>query len=83
MPAPIRKAAETKSIFFPALVQMLMEVNTDDAEWQAEVEDYDKLASDPVSTAGSSIMRLSADLGEKTTLATCQLIVAQLSLIHI
>lgn len=55
---------------------MLMEINTDDAEWQAEVEDYDKLASDPVSTAGSSIMRLTADLGEKTTLATCQPIIA-------
>jgi len=33
MAAPIRKAPETKTVFFPALVQMLMEVTADDAEW--------------------------------------------------
>ena len=33
MAAPIRKASETKTVFFPALVQMLMEVTADDAEW--------------------------------------------------
>ena len=58
MPAPIRKAAETKTILFPAFVKMLMEVTEDEAEWLAEVEDLDKLASNPVSTAASSISRL-------------------------
>lgn len=37
---------------------MLMEVSTDDAEWLTEVEDFDKFATDPVSTACSSIARL-------------------------
>ena len=71
MPAPIRKAAETKTIFFPTLARMLMEVTEDDAEWLTEVEDVDKLASNPVSTASSSVSRLAEDLGEKTTLACC------------
>ena len=48
MPAPIRKAAETKTVLFPALVQMLMEVTIDDAEWQQEVEDYQSLGTTPV-----------------------------------
>jgi len=71
MPAPIRKAPETKAVFIPALTQMLMEVTVDDAEWQTEVEDTDRLASNPVSTAASSIERLSNDLGEKTILVCC------------
>ena len=33
MPAPIRKAPELKTIFYPALTKMLMEVTEDDAEW--------------------------------------------------
>ena len=77
MAAPIRKAAEIKTVFFPALVQMLMEINTDDAEWQEEAEDYQCLATNPVSTASHSIARLSADLGEKTTLACCQPIITE------
>ena len=39
MPAPIRKAAQTKAELFPALASMLMEITEDDAEWLAEVED--------------------------------------------
>ena len=78
MPAPIRKAAETKTIFFPTLARMLMEVTEDDAEWLTEVEDVDKLASNPVSTASSSVSRLAEDLGEKTTLACCQPIITEL-----
>lgn len=77
MPAPIRKAAETKTILFPTLAKMLMEVTEDEAEWLTEIEDLDKLASNPVSTAASSISRLAADLGEKTTLACCQPIIAE------
>lgn len=77
MAAPIRKAPETKSVLFPALVQMLMEVTTDEAEWQEEAEDYQYLGTNPVSTAQSSIMRLAADLGEKTTLVCCQPIITE------
>ena len=62
---------------FPALTQMLMEINTNDDEWQQEVEDYACLATNPVSTASSSIVRLSADLGEKTTLDCCNPIIRE------
>lgn len=77
MAAPIRKAPETKSVLYPTLVQMLMEVTSDDAEWQQEAEDYQNLGTDPVSTAQSSIQRLSTDLGEKTTLVCCQPIITE------
>ena len=77
MPAPIRKAAETKTILFPALVKMLMEITTDEAEWLEEVDDQDKLSSNPASTGASAISRLSEDLGEKMTLACCQPIIAE------
>ena len=77
MPAPIRKAAETKTILFPALVKMLMEITTDEAEWLEEVDDQDKLNSTPASTGASAISRLSEDLGEKMTLACCQPIIAE------
>ena len=77
MPAPIRKAPETKTVFIPALARMLMEVTADDAEWLEEAEDTDNLASNPVSTAASSIQRLSQCLGEKTTLVCCQPIIAE------
>ena len=75
MAAPIRKAAETKTVLLPALVQMLMEVTTDEAEWLQEADDYENLGTNPVSTAQSSIYRLAADLGEKTTLVCCQPII--------
>ena len=77
MSAPIRKAPETKTQLYPALIGMLMEVTTDDAEWLAEAEDIDNFETNPASTAKSSIERLSADLGEKTTLACCQPIIAE------
>ena len=54
---------------------MLMEVTTDEAEWLQEADDYENLGTNPVSTAQSSIYRLAADLGEKTTLACCQPII--------
>lgn len=77
MPAPIRKAAETKTTLFPTLAQMLMEITEDEAEWQQEVEDYQNLGTTPVQTAQNTIVRLSGDLGEKTTLASCQPLITQ------
>ena len=77
MSAPIRKAPETKTQLYPALIGMLMEVTTDDAEWLTEAEDIENFETNPASTAKSSIERLSADLGEKTTLACCQPIIAE------
>ena len=56
---------------------MLMELPDDMASWLEEAEDFDKLGSDPVSTASSSISRLAEDIGEKTTLSCCQPIIAE------
>ena len=78
MPAALRKIQETKTLFFPALVKMLMEDDRDDETWAEEVDDADKLATDPVSTASSSLQRFAADLGEKTTLAAVTPIIAEL-----
>ena len=54
-----------------------MELPDDMASWLEEAEDFDKLGSDPVSTASSSISRLAEDIGEKTTLSCCQPIIAE------
>lgn len=62
----------------PAITQMLLEVEEDDETWEETVEDKDRLATDPVSTAASSLSRLTADLGEKTTLLCCQPIIGEL-----
>ena len=78
MPASLRKASETKSMLMPAIVQMLLEVEEDEETWEEAIDDKDRLATDPVSTAASSISRLTADLGEKTTLACCQPIIGEL-----
>lgn len=68
MPAALRKAPETTSCFFPALVSMLTEVEEDDDTWAEEVENKDMLGSDPYSTAVQAISRFCRDIGEKKTL---------------
>ena len=56
---------------------MMMQVEKDDAVWAAIDEEADLVGKDPVSTAMSAISRLSEDLGEKTTLACTQPIIAE------
>lgn len=68
MPAALRKAPETKTLLFPALTSMLMEVQKNNAEWEECDESHENVGKDPVSTAMSAITRLSEDLGGKTTL---------------
>lgn len=53
-----------------------MEVEKDDATWE-ELEE-DELGKDPVSTAMNTLMRLSDDLGAKTTIACTDPIVQEL-----
>ena len=77
MPAALRKAPETKTQFFPALVKMLMESNLDDESWAVYDEEADLMSKDPATTAMSSINRLCEDLGEKTTLLCTQPIIAE------
>lgn len=68
MPAALRKAPETSTTFFPALVKMLTEVEQDDETWNETVESQDNLGSDAFSTGVSAIQRFSKDIGEKKTL---------------
>lgn len=72
MPAALRKATETTTKFFPALVEMLTEVELDEAVWIETEENRENLGSDPFSTAVSSISRFASDLGEKKTLEAAQ-----------
>jgi hypothetical protein len=78
MPAVLRKAEQMKTCVFPALATMLMEVEQDDATWESMEEDVDMVGKDPVATAMSSLMRLSEDLGAKTTIACTDQIIAEL-----
>jgi phosphoribosyl-dephospho-CoA transferase len=72
MPAPVRKAPETASMFFPALIKMLMEVEKDDEVWINSAEEDEISATGPSHTAQDALKRISVDLGEKTTLAIVQ-----------
>lgn len=72
MPASLRKAPETTTSFFPALVSMLTEVEEDDETWADEAENKDMLGSDPHSTAVQAISRFCRDIGEKKTLEAAQ-----------
>lgn len=75
MPAALRKTSETQTILFPAFISMLTEVEMDDSVWTETEEDAANIGKDPVSTAVSSLTRLSEDLGGKTTLACAQPII--------
>lgn len=71
MPASLRKIDETRSMFIPALIQMLTEVEEDDQVWATSVEEKEISSTDPHSIAVNAINRISVDLGEKTILAPC------------
>ena len=68
--AEIRKLAEIKTMFFPALLQMMTEVDHKDdlAAWTTDEED-ELTKVDPSSTASAAISRLSSVLGGKATVA--------------
>ena len=70
MPASLRKLDETRTLFLPALVQMLTEVEEDNDVWaestdekQAEVGN-----TDPHNVAINAINCISNDLGEKVVM---------------
>lgn len=71
MPASLRKIDETKTMFIPALVQMLTEVEEDMNEWAQINEEKEVGNTDPYNTAVAAINRLSGDLGEKTMMPVC------------
>lgn len=77
MPATLRKTEEIKTMFFPALAQMLMEVEEDESTWADMTDVEEEMSKNPSSTAVSVIGRLSNDLGEKTTLAACQPLISE------
>lgn len=75
-PASLRKIEETKTMFFPALIQMLTEVDDDLQEW-AETKEEGETASDAYNVAIQGINRLCSELGEKTVMGTCSPIIQQ------
>ena len=77
MPASLRKIDETKTMFIPALVQMLTEVEDDINEW-AETREEGETATDVYNTAVQGINRLASELGEKTIMGTCTPMIQQL-----
>ena len=58
MPSTLRKSTDVTQLFIKTLVEMLMEVETDEAVWAENIEDPDKLSTDPVSTAQGALVRL-------------------------
>jgi hypothetical protein len=76
MPAPLRKVAEIK-LFFTALVHMLVEVEEDQEVWINSTEEDEVSATGPAHTAMAAIKRLGMDLGEKTTIAIAQSMIAE------
>jgi hypothetical protein len=75
MPASLRKIDETKTLFIPALVQMLTEVEQDMDTWAQSVEEKENSSTDPFNTAVNAINRISNDLGEKTIMVPCSQII--------
>lgn len=69
MPAALRKADETKTMLFPALIQMMTEVEEDMDTWAASQEEKVVGQTDPFNTAVNAINTLSNCLQEKTVLA--------------
>lgn len=69
MPASLRKAEETKTMLFPALIQLMTEVPEDLNEWVISNEEKITGQTDPFNTAINGINTLSANLQEKTVLA--------------
>lgn len=70
MPASLRKVEETKSMFLPALVQMLTEVEEDMQTWAESTDEKEAVVgnTDPHNVAINAINCISTDLGEKTIL---------------
>ena len=75
MPAVLRKTEETMSMFLPALVKMLTEVEEDEGVWADTEEEKEMSGTDPYSTAVNAINRVSVDLGEKCILGPCSVLI--------
>lgn len=59
MPATMRKVAEMKSEFFPAILQLVTECEEDMDTWKETLEDEQGTGNDAYSTGVSAIARLS------------------------
>ena len=76
MPPALRKhQEELKTSLFPALAYMMTEIDDDLEGWLAEEETEIQAKNDPASVAADSVQRLSAHLGEKTSLACCIMLI--------
>lgn len=70
LPASLRKIDETKTMFIPALVQMMTEVDANLEEW-AETKEEGETGTDVYNVGVQGINRLATELGEKTIMLTC------------
>lgn len=79
MPAALRKLEETKSMFLPALVQMLTEVDDDLEVWGETPEEKEGASgsTDPHHVAINAINCISNDLGEKSIMIPCSGLIQQ------
>jgi hypothetical protein len=68
-PATLRKLQEAKDVFFPALVQMLAEVEEDNDTWAETVDGEDGTGNDVHSAAISALGRFSLDMKQEFVLA--------------
>jgi hypothetical protein len=72
VPANLRKCAPMKTQFFPALVQMLTEVEEDDEVWAETIDGEDGTGNDAHSSALAAIGRISLDMKEAFILEACK-----------
>ena len=72
VPATLRKIKETKTMFFPALVQMLVECEEDNDVWAETIDGENAAGNDIHSAAISAIGRFSLDMKENFVLDACK-----------
>ncbi len=73
----MRKIDETKTMFLPALANMLTEVDADMEAWAETTEEKETGSTDPYHTAVSAIDRIAIELGEKTVLPVFSMFIQQ------
>lgn len=77
IPATIRKVTELKSMFYPALVEMITCCEEDEETWNETVDDEYGTGNDAYSVGISSLERLSHQMKEKVTLDACGSLISQ------
>lgn len=77
VPAILRKISDIKTDFFPALVQMLTECETDMDVWAETFEEENGTNNNAYSTAISNLDRLSVQMKQTLTLEACGSLISE------